>query len=126
MLKFILSNYQEVSSALKDQITVVKWLRLQDLQVVGSSPTKLTLDFTMTRITIAIYFLDLNVLSCAIHNHRHSTNVCMREIVKHGSSYAVTYPFTAEASGLVGEGTLKDFMDPCWFRLVVMIVVVVA
>ena len=62
MLKFILSNYQEVSSALKDQITVVKWLRLQDLQVVGSSPTKLTLDFTMTRITIAIYFLDLNVV----------------------------------------------------------------
>ena len=45
-----------------------------------TSSTKLTADFTMTRISNVIFLLNHSFLVCTIHNHRCETNVCMREI----------------------------------------------
>ena len=46
-------------------------VRLLDLdhKVVGSNPTQVTADFTMTRISIFVLLLNHNFLICKIHYH---------------------------------------------------------
>ena len=45
--------------------------RTCNYKVVGSNPTKLTADFTMTRTSNAVQLLNHNFLICAVHNHSH-------------------------------------------------------